>query len=214
MKQEKSQKCERRRFISLTTAATGSLLLGACSSGNIEEKDVLTRKSAKNEIELNKKMPNESVMKMLDQRVNNTMEKAHHCAQTAFIALSEQFGLGGDDIIKALTPLPGIAERGGTCGAITGSLMALGLVFGRERLDDWEGYQKSLIPTGEFCERFEEKLGSSQCKDIVHVSFGKELNLRDPEDLKEFQRAGATEKCSVVVRTAVRIAADIILDKA
>lgn len=164
-------------------------------------------------MELSGKMTKEQVFSMLDQRVNMTMEKSHNCAQSTFFALSEQFGLGGNDILKALTPLPGIAERGETCGAITGALMAMGLIYGRDRLDDWEKYRSSLIPTNKFCDRFEKELGSTLCCKIQERAFGKSFNLMDPEDLKEFQRAGATTKCSAVVRKATHIAAEIILDK-
>lgn len=164
-------------------------------------------------MDLSKKMTKDQVFSMLDQRVNITMEKSHNCAQTAFYALSEQFGLGGNDILKALTPLPGIAERGETCGAITGALMAMGLIYGRDRLDDWEKYRKSLIPTGKFCERFEKELGSTLCCKIQERAFGKSYNLMKPDDLKEFQRAGATAKCSAVVRKATHIAAEIILEE-
>ena len=45
--------------------------------------------------------------------------------------------------------MPGIAERGETCGAVTGPLLAMGLIYGRDlqHLEDWEAYQHSLIPT-------------------------------------------------------------------
>ncbi len=161
---------------------------------------------------LSKNMTKEQVFTMLDQRVNMTMEKSHNCAQTTFFALSEQFGLGGDDVLKALTPLPGVAERGETCGAITGALMAMGLIYGRDRLDDWEKYRSSLIPTNKFCERFEGELGTTLCHKIQEHAFGKSFNLMDPKDLREFQKSGATTKCSAVVRKATHIAADIILD--
>jgi len=163
-------------------------------------------------MELSKNMTKEQVFAMLDQRVNMTMEKSHNCAQSTFFALSEQFGLGGNDVLKALTPMPGIAERGETCGAITGSLMAMGLIYGRDRLDDWEKYRSSLIPTNKFCERFEKELGSTLCCHIQEHAFGESFNLMDPEDLKKFQRAGATTKCSGVVRKATHIAAEIILE--
>lgn len=163
-------------------------------------------------MELSKSMTKEQVFAMLDQRVNMTMEKSHNCAQSTFFALSEQFGLGGNDVLKALTPMPGIAERGETCGAITGSLMAMGLIYGRDRLDDWEKYRSSLIPTNTFCERFENELGSTLCCHIQERAFGESFNLMDPEELKKFQRAGATTKCSGVVRKATHIAAEIILE--
>ena len=164
-------------------------------------------------MELSRKMTIEQVFSMLDQRVNMTMEKSHNCAQSTFFALSEQFGLGGNDVLKALTPLPGVAERGETCGAITGALMAMGLIYGRDRLDDWEKYRSSLIPTNKFCDRFEKELGSTLCCKIQEHAFGKSFNLMDPEELKEFQRAGATTKCSAVVRKATHIAAEIILSE-
>jgi C_GCAxxG_C_C family probable redox protein len=165
-------------------------------------------------MELSKSMSKEQVFSMLDQRVILAMEKSHNCAQSTFFALSEQFGLGGDDVLKALTPLPGIAERGETCGAITGALMAMGLIYGRDRLDDWEKYRSSLIPTNEFCRQFEKEMGSTLCHQIQDRSFGKSFNLMDPKDLKEFQRAGATSKCSRVVQKASKIAAEIILEDA
>ena len=148
---------------------------------------------------------------MLDQRVNNYMTQSHHCAQSSFLALSEQFGLENKEILKALTPLPGIAERGQTCGVVIGSLMAMGLVFGRDRIDDWQKYRESLVPTGDFVDKFEKEFGSTQCGDIIKKEFGKRLDLRNPKDHQEFVAADATAKCSLVVRKGVRIAADIII---
>ena len=165
-----------------------------------------------NAMALSQSMDMAHVHAMLDQRVDVVMEKSHNCAQTTFYVLSEQFGLGGDEVLKALTPLPGMAERGETCGAITGALMAMGLIYGRDRLDDWDKYRSSLIPTNKFCEQFQQALGSSLCCQIQERAFGKSFNLMNPEDLREFQRAGATTKCSKVVQKACRIAADIILE--
>lgn len=164
-------------------------------------------------MELSKAMDQEQVNAMLDQRVAQIMEKSHNCAQSSFFALSEQFGLGGDDVLKALTPLPGMAERGETCGALTGALMAMGLIYGRDRLDDWEKYRSSLIPTNAFCQRFEKEMGTTLCCQIQERSFGASFNLMDPEQLRSFQRAGATTKCTKVVQKACRLAAEIILDE-
>jgi hypothetical protein len=116
-------------------------------------------------------------------------------------------------LVEALTPLPGIAERGETCGAVVGSLLAIGFVYGRERLDDWAGWRTCLVPARTFCARFEDELGSTMCGNIVEKLFGRRYNLADPVDLGKFQEAGATAKCTRVVRTTVRIAAEIILDK-
>ena len=62
-----------------------------------------------NELTKNRQMPRDLVMKMLDQKVDQYMQLSHHCAQSSFIAVKAQFGLDGEQVIKALTPLPGIA---------------------------------------------------------------------------------------------------------
>ena len=51
------------------------------------------------------------------------------------------------------------------------------------------------------------------CFDIQKEKFGRSFHLTNPEELEEFQEAGATDKCSAVVRSAVRIAAEIILER-
>jgi len=65
---------------------------------------------------------------------------------------------------KALTPFPGIALRGETCGAVVGGLLALGIVYGRDTLDDWDGYLRSLRPGRAFCRAFEREFDSTMWK--------------------------------------------------
>ena len=72
----------------------------------------------------------------LSQKARDLLPQCGNCAQITFFVLREEFDLDGQEILKALTPFPGLALRGETCGAVTGSLMAIGLVFGRDRLDD------------------------------------------------------------------------------
>lgn len=213
------EKINRRDFISFSSIAAAAIVCNACSgrkskndrNSSIDSPDKISKNK---KVDPNEGMTKEEIMIMLDQRVNTYMAKSHHCAQSSFLALSEQFGLEDKEILKALTPLPGIAERGQTCGVVTGSLMAMGLVFGRDRIDDWQKYRDSLIPTGEFVEEFEKEMGSSLCRDIVEKEFGERLDLRDPADHEKFVAADATLKCSNVVRKGVRIAAKIILEKA
>jgi len=174
----------------------------------------LQERTFKTELDKNRQMPRDLVNKMLDQKVDQYMQRSHHCAQSAFMALKEQFGLDGDQVFKALTPLPGIAERGETCGAVTGPLMALGLIYGRDiqQMDDWDRYQASLLPAGNFCKQFEQEFGTTLCHEVQEGEFGRCYRLTEPEELQDFQNDGATEKCSAVVRSAVRMASEIILE--
>jgi C_GCAxxG_C_C family probable redox protein len=208
-----NRKLKRRTFIGrLSAAALSGVLLSSCSeAGNSKKED---GPGFDEELAKNRQMPKDLVLKMLDQKVNQHMQRSHHCAQSSFMALKEQFGLEGDQVIKALTPLPGIAERGETCGAVTGPLMALGLIYGRDEqhMDDWDKYQESLVPAGRYFDRFEKEFGTTTCHGVQEVKFGKCYHLTDPAELQEFQNAGATDHCSEVVRSAVRMAAEIILE--
>lgn len=156
----------------------------------------------------------EEILSQLDEKLNRYFLLSGNCAQASFAALQEQFGLDGGPILKALTPFPGIALQGETCGVVSGCLMALGLVFGRDRLDDRPGMQAALVPAMAFCQRFVQEVGSTRCGDILEVQFGKRFNLADPAQAVEFRAAGALEKCGSVAHKGVRIAAEILLDRA
>ncbi len=76
----------------------------------------------------------------IEERAKEILDISGNCAQSSFAALQEQFDLGSENILKALTPFPGLALRGEACGAVVGSLMALGLVYGRDELNNQKGY--------------------------------------------------------------------------
>jgi C_GCAxxG_C_C family probable redox protein len=148
----------------------------------------------------------------LDEKIRACLIKSRNCAQTSFAVLQEQFELDGDAVLKALTAFPGIALRCETCGAVTGSLMALGLIFGRDELDDEQGFQRAVVISRTFCQRFEEELGSTMCGKIQEAKFGRRFDLLDPEHLAAWETANPIDKCSIVVGTGVRIAAELITE--
>jgi C_GCAxxG_C_C family probable redox protein len=156
----------------------------------------------------------DEIFEVLDQKAQEYLEMCGNCAQTTFLTLQEQFELEDDGaILKALTPFPGIALRGETCGVVTGSLMALGLIYGRDRdkLNDFRSYQRSLPSARRFCRNFEDEVGSTMCDDIVEAEFGRSYDLADPMQAMEWMNDGAVEKCGAVIRKGVRIAAEIIM---
>ncbi len=149
----------------------------------------------------------------LSQKARDLLSQCGNCAQTTFFVLQEEFGLNGQDILKALTPFPGLALRGETCGAVTGSLMAIGLVFGRDKLDDWKGYTNSLRPARHFCTRFVDLQGSTACAEILEAAFGRSFNLADRNESADYLAAGGPQKCGDLVADAVRVAAEVIKDQ-
>ncbi len=150
----------------------------------------------------------------LAQKARDTLDLSGNCAQTSFAVLQQEFNLEGGAILKALTPFPGIALRGETCGAVAGCLMAIGLVYGRDKLDDWKGYIASLPPSRRFCRRFEEEHGSTGCANLLEAKLGRRFNLADRGESLEYVAAGGPQVCGDIIASAVQMAAEIILKKA
>ncbi len=155
----------------------------------------------------------EEVMNSLDQKVKKFISISGNCAQAAFVALQEQFELEDGAILKALTPFPGgIALKGETCGVVIGCVLALGLVFGKEKMDDITGFFDSLPKVREFCRRFESEMGGITCRVIAKSDFRKWYSLQDSDEPWRGREVSAIKHRTAVTQTGVRIAADIILE--
>jgi len=126
----------------------------------------------------------------LVSKVTDILMESGNCAQTSFVVLQEEFDLDGDQVLRALTPFPGIALRGETCGAVIGSLMALGLEFGRDDLSDWRGYIGSLPSARRFCMRFEEENERTNYATILEDKLGRNYDPADRTEALEEASSG------------------------
>ncbi len=198
----------RRHFVRLGAASAGAVAAIGCDGETGETVNAQATRIPS----VGAGLADEAVLDLAETTAQARLRQCHHCAQATFMALEEVFGLQSGPMLKALTPIPGIAERGEACGAVVASLLALGLVYGRDRITDWEGWRRSLVPTRAFCEAFEKRFGSTACGDILELQFGKRYDLYDPDDLKQFQAADPATKCGEVVGVAARLAADKLLD--
>ncbi|OGO21570.1 MAG: hypothetical protein A2Y54_05070 [Chloroflexi bacterium RBG_16_51_16] len=146
----------------------------------------------------------------LGKEVHAVLDQSQNCAQTAFAVLQKEFNLEGGQILKALTPFPGLALRGETCGAVTGCLMAVGLTFGRDDLNDWKGYLASLPPSRRFCRRFEEAQGSLLCANLLEAKLGHRYDLASRVDSLKYAASGGKKVCRNIITSAVMMAAEIM----
>ena len=118
-------------------------------------------------------------------------------------------------VIKAASALAGgVATQGETCGALTGAIMAIGCVVGRERLEDVATYQRAKEPAKAMFHRFRERVGHSLCSEIHKIKYGRTYRLCIPEEAKAFHENGGHSRtgCPEVCGIAARACAEIILD--
>ncbi|MDH5696174.1 MAG: C-GCAxxG-C-C family protein, partial [Dehalococcoidia bacterium] len=136
------------------------------------------------------------------------------CAQGTALALMEEFGLGNMEIIKALTPFPGVGGTGEICGGITGSLITFGLYFGSDDQLDIDTKDKTIKIAQKFMAFFEGELGHMYCADIIEtVILGHRLNPGESEAaMVTFTKEKGFEKCGLPPGIGVRLAAEFIID--
>ena len=91
---------------------------------------------------------------------------------------------------------------GSACGALTGSILGLGLKCGRRLGEPKEAGDRIYKITQELWKRFEKEFGSVVCYDIVKT------HLWDPEARKAWVAAGGPTKCRDIMRKAARIAVE------
>jgi C_GCAxxG_C_C family probable redox protein len=128
--------------------------------------------------------------------------------------LQEKLNVGSKDVFKAGSALAaGVAKRGETCGALTGAIMAIGSLVGREKFEDKEQLQISMEVADRVYVRFREKVGHTLCSEIHKIRYGRVYRLFIPEEGEAFHNMGGHSRkgCPEVCGIAARIAAEIIL---
>jgi C_GCAxxG_C_C family probable redox protein len=144
------------------------------------------------------------------------------CAQCTFAALQDALEVRNSDtdaIFKCATGFAGgIAQQtDGSCGAYVAGAMMLGYFIGRVR-DDFTDPEKIRYKTfalvSKLHRKFIEEYGTVTCGNVHMKIMGRPFYIKDPEELKKFDEAGAhTEKCTRVVALASRWTTEILADE-
>jgi C_GCAxxG_C_C family probable redox protein len=129
--------------------------------------------------------------------------------------LQEKLNVGSKDVFKAASGLSaGVAKRGETCGALTGAILATGLLVGRERFEDREQLKISLAVAEKVYLLFKERVGHTICSEIHRIRYGKTYRLYIPEEGEAFHNEGGHSRtgCPEVCGIGARVGAEVILE--
>jgi C_GCAxxG_C_C family probable redox protein len=136
------------------------------------------------------------------------------CAQSVVAGLLDALEIDSPDVFKAASGLAdGIGLTGdGSCGALTGCAMVIGLVLGRERKDhrDMMKPMQSYLLCKELHDEFVREYGSCRCHDIQRKLMGRTFDLLDPKQLEEAFKEGMLEHCAGVCGRAARKTVEIL----
>ena len=156
----------------------------------------------------------EKILERVQQRAEEYNFITKNCAQGTALSLMEEFGLGNMEIIKALTPFPGIGGTGEMCGGVTGSLITFGLYFGSDNLPDFEAAGETIMRAQKFMAFFKDEVGYLPCAEIQeHVIFGRNMDPGASEaHMEAFAKARGFEKCGLAPGIGARLAAGFIIE--
>jgi C_GCAxxG_C_C family probable redox protein len=126
------------------------------------------------------------------------------CSESVLMVMQDYLGLEQNP--KLATGFgAGIGRKGSLCGAVSGAILAINLKYGRQKAEDKESIKQTYIRALEFYKRFEEKMGSAVCYDII------KCDLTTEEGQKKFKENNLLEgKCFKCVETSIDILLDIL----
>ncbi|MDD5142752.1 C-GCAxxG-C-C family (seleno)protein [Methanoregula sp.] len=104
-----------------------------------------------------------------------------YCSEAIVKSINDSFGLGyPESVIRLASGFPiGIGGSGCSCGAVTGGVMALGMVFGRDRAGD-PRIDRCLGLCRELHALFVRQHGCLCCRTLTHG-----MVLKSPEHMQQ-----------------------------
>lgn len=130
-----------------------------------------------------------------------------HCSQAVLAAFSEECGITEEQAFKLGSCFGSGMRKGEVCGACTGALMVLGLLYGQSHIGDQEERLKSNMINDLMMERFKDVNGSYICNDLLGY------DISTPEGAQRARKDGLfTDFCPKMVASAVDILEEIIND--
>jgi C_GCAxxG_C_C family probable redox protein len=135
--------------------------------------------------------------------------KGFNCSESTLLGISESL----DKKCKFIPQIAsgfgaGFGRHGEVCGAISGSVMALGLVYGRKDPKDAGTKEKTYGIVDEYLKKFKEKYGTLSCRELTGC------DMLTPEGLKKAKDEKVhVNICAPIVEFAEREALALINDK-
>jgi C_GCAxxG_C_C family probable redox protein len=137
------------------------------------------------------------------QRSGELFDQGLCCAESVLQAFAESCGIRSEFIPKIATGMcAGIARTGGICGAVSGGVLAIGMITGRGNAQESREENHRIVRL--FLDECVAKFGSMNCEKLIGC------RLDTPEGRQFFKDHNLREKCGVFTREAARMASRLI----
>ncbi|MDJ0623716.1 MAG: C-GCAxxG-C-C family protein [Desulfocapsaceae bacterium] len=134
----------------------------------------------------------------LQEKARLYMEKYDSCTQSILAAFMEELKIDDPLLLRSAGAMHGGMVSSLTCGIHTSAMMILGLLLGRENVEEGvDGLMPIVHPAQELIQRLNARLGSHSCKEITGVDF---TNRRQAQ---KYHLAGGKKRCERLVMEGV-----------
>ena len=128
-----------------------------------------------------------------------------NCAQAVFSAFSRRKGIPLNIALGIASPLgAGLGRLAGTCGAVTGAALAIGIRHGHRKAGDQQQKEAAYALTRDLVDRFRQRNGSILCCELL----GCDISTPEGFSAAKRKRLFAT-RCSRFVSDAAEIVVDL-----
>ncbi|WFS62399.1 C-GCAxxG-C-C family protein [Pseudodesulfovibrio thermohalotolerans] len=125
------------------------------------------------------------------------------CGETVARVIADAGGRDYRDVVCAVTGFcSGMSRSCGQCGVLAGAIMGMGLYVGRSEMS--EDHEACYALVQEFCSRFQQRFGSSNCYELIRCDFN------NPDDMVRFRRDNVREYCRTIVEFGAEAALSIL----
>jgi C_GCAxxG_C_C family probable redox protein len=125
----------------------------------------------------------------------------YNCAQAVVFSYADQLKIDKNTALKIATGFGGgMGRKQEVCGAVTGALMVLGVLYGRGESDGREKLEQTYMKVQEFMDLFSIETGSVNCGKLLDGCL-----LLTAEGKKRFVEQKLIEKCYSYVTCACTI---------
>lgn len=131
-----------------------------------------------------------------------------HCSQAVLAAYAEECGISEKQALKLGACFGSGMRKGEVCGACTGALMVLGLLYGQCDKNDSESRQIANEVNDKMMNRFADVCGSYKCNDLLEC----DISTKEGIEYALYNHL-FTEFCPKMVANAVDILEQIIKEQ-
>ncbi|MFH1153107.1 MAG: C-GCAxxG-C-C family protein [Pseudomonadota bacterium] len=139
-----------------------------------------------------------------ENQARDLFDSGYFCAESVLMAIARQSGIESPLIPRIATGFcGGISRTSGLCGALTGGIMALSLIYGRDLPTDSRDTNYSLVQR--FLDTFVREFGSMNCSDILGC------DISTPQGSRQFASENLESSiCANVTARAAGMVTEII----